>query len=152
MPESEPEGSESRDLSRVPAHLRSSVFKPGQSGNPGGMPQGTPTTVSAVLKEAMKRGGVEVAVQSALEILGKPNHRHWLGAFKEIMDRTEGKVADRIHHELKRFEEGIELKDGRRASGPVPLPKVVSQPAQTESGAARAVPDDPAGEDCDRPT
>ena len=143
MADDEQEGS-GRDLSKVPPQLRGSVFKPGQSGNPGGAPKNVPLTISGVLKLAMAEGGVESAVRSALEVLKNPNHKHWLGAFKEVMDRTEGKVADRIQHELKRFEEGIELKDGRESSGPVPLPKVHEHgPPADENGAALPIQDGP---------
>lgn len=135
MPETEGEGSNGRDLSHVPKQLRPHLFKPGESGNPGGMPKGYPRTVSAVLKQAMQEGGVELAVQGALEILSKPSHKFWFPVFREVMDRTEGKVADRIHHEMKRFEEGIELRDGRSKDGPVPLPTIVEQPEEERPAA-----------------
>ena len=148
MADSEPEVSKQsevpKDLCKVPEQLRAHVFKPGQSGNPGGMPKDTPTTVSAVLRQAMKQGGVELAVRSAIEILARPNHKHWFAVFREIMDRTEGKVADKIHHEMKRFEEGIELRDGRAKSGPVPLPTVIDSPSVHPAGAPSVKEEGPA--------
>jgi hypothetical protein len=76
-------------------------FKPGQSGNPGGRPKGRSVTecLRAIL-EAREMGGkpapggrqiselvAMVLVKGALK--GDPRH------IKELLDRTEGKVAER---------------------------------------------------------
>ena len=149
MPDSEPESSavvvpEDRDLSRVPEHLRKYCIRPGVSGNPGGQPKDMPITFSGLMKKVMRNGGSEVAVKSALTILANPNHRHWLGAFRDIIDRTVGKVTEKIQHEMKKFDEGVELKDGRLASGPVPLPRADIIQVPIEKGAIPA--DDPSNE------
>jgi hypothetical protein len=132
MPEPEQENTPSEALARVPEHLRPFLFQKGESGNPGGRPKGTPTTVSGLMKLAMKAGGADLAVREALKIMANGNHKHFPVVLRDMMDRTEGKVADRIQHEMKRFEEGVTLKDGRDKLGPVPLPTVIDQPAKLE--------------------
>lgn len=74
-------------------HLAQYQFKPGQSGNPGGRPKKLPGTIAlrADLQDpelAQKLGRVQI--RKAL--------RGDTRAFKEILDRVEGKVPIRIEH------------------------------------------------------
>ena len=70
-------------------------WKPGQSGNPGGRPKGESLTAGLRRRlEAEHRGRtlaeavIEALVRGAVQ--GKPQH------IKEVLDRVEGKVTDKL--------------------------------------------------------
>lgn len=70
-------------------------FKPGQSGNPKGRPKGT--SLTARLRKALDKNDGELAellIKVAIREAGKGK----FSFFKEIMDRTDGKVAEK--HEV----------------------------------------------------
>jgi hypothetical protein len=97
-------------------------WKPGQSGNPAGRKKGQ-VGLSATLKLAMKSGGTNAAVYSALEILSDPNHRHFATIFKEVFDRVEGPVKQAIEHSIAtQLMEGIELQGSSKGREPQGLP------------------------------
>lgn len=68
-------------------------FQPGQSGNPAGRPKGTSLTDK--LREIIDKNEGEVAdalVRAAVKAALKGDFRFW----QEIINRVEGKVADRV--------------------------------------------------------
>lgn len=78
-----------------PDNITAHQFKPGQSGNLNGRPKGK--TVTERLQKIINENEGEIAdalVKSALKQALKGDHRF----FKEILDRVEGKVVDRIQH------------------------------------------------------
>lgn len=69
-------------------------FKPGQSGNPGGRPKKLPITeaLQEILADPEKaRAYVLAALKHAIKS-GSASH------FKEINDRVEGRVVERVEH------------------------------------------------------
>src|SRR5690348_18338869 len=93
-----PSPENSGDISHVPENFRPHLFKPGQSGNPGGRPKKKPLTVELekILDTVShdKAGKtyatrlVEAAVRRAIK---KSDF-----ALKEIWERTEGKVPQAL--------------------------------------------------------
>lgn len=82
-------------MAKPPKNLKDHCFKPGQSGNPRGRPKGK--TVTERLQKIINENEGEIAdalVKTALKHALKGDHRF----FKEILDRVEGKVADRVQH------------------------------------------------------
>ncbi len=72
-------------------------FKPGQSGNPGGMPKGyvsLTTLIRAELQKADRNG--KTNAQKLIERLIKDAVAGQFAKAKEILDRHDGKVPDRI--------------------------------------------------------
>jgi hypothetical protein len=70
-------------------------FKPGQSGNPNGRPKSKPIT--AAIKKLLDKndGAALLAIAAAsIEKASEGDHRH----LKEILDRVEGKVLDKVEH------------------------------------------------------
>jgi hypothetical protein len=70
-------------------------FQPGKSGNPMDRPTERPLTAS--LREALDANDgelIEMLVQVAVEKAKEGNFRY----FKEIMDRVDGKVTDKVQH------------------------------------------------------
>ena len=68
-------------------------FKPGQSGNPKGRPKGT--SITARLKRIMEQDDGNVAealAKAATKAALKGDYRFW----KEIIDRIDGKVPDKV--------------------------------------------------------
>jgi hypothetical protein len=61
-----------------------SQFRPGQSGNPGGLPKGTPKVSIALMKLLAEDASNEFAPKSKAE-------RGDVAAIRELSDRTEGK-------------------------------------------------------------
>ena len=75
--------------------LKQFQWKKGQSGNPSGRPKGIPSLEAALRHrleqsdgEDFMRAGVDVAFKKAM----KGEHRFWTS----ILERLDGKVADRI--------------------------------------------------------
>lgn len=66
-------------------------FKPGKSGNPGGRPKKTPLT-EALQRIVQDPQAADKLAKSIVKEANKGNHK----AFKEIADRVEGKVANRV--------------------------------------------------------
>lgn len=76
-------------------NIRAHRFKPGQSGNPKGRPKGS--SITPRLKRIVEENDGEIAdalVKSAIKNALKGDFRFW----NAIMERVEGKVADRIQH------------------------------------------------------
>ena len=79
-------------------------FKPGQSGNPGGLPKGTPKMSVAYMKllalspdELKSFKPKNVAEEIALkQVRAACKSSKALASVKEITDRTEGKVPQRV--------------------------------------------------------
>ena len=70
-------------------------FRPGESGNPKGRPTERPFTIA--LREALDANDgelVETLAQVAIDKALSGDFRY----FKEIMDRTDGKVTDKVQH------------------------------------------------------
>ena len=79
----------SRDISN--ANLK--MFEPGESGNPGGRPKGM--SITAELRKLLDDGTVAEDIAKALIKLAKDtNFKGNVAAFKELLDRTDGKVTD----------------------------------------------------------
>lgn len=73
------------------------TFPPGVSGNPKGRPRDEDRLVSLVLKR--HPGLPSKAADELARILGDGDHRHWMAALREWLDRTEGPVASQnMHH------------------------------------------------------
>lgn len=86
-------------------------FKPGQSGNPAGLPKGT-RWMKTRLRELLEQGGLGDKVLDALINKAKDGD---VQAIREILDRIDGKVAQGIEAEHTggitiRFEEPPEYK------------------------------------------
>lgn len=73
-------------------------WKPGQSGNPAGRPKDEDRLVSLVLKR--HPGLPSKAADELARILGDGDHRHWMAALREWLDRTEGTVQQSTHHHV----------------------------------------------------
>ncbi len=84
-------------------------FKPGQSGNPGGMPKGTPR-VDAAYRRLLEMTPEELAVwepRTGAEILAaeqfkracNPKAKQTLSYAERISDRTDGPIIRKIHKE-----------------------------------------------------
>lgn len=73
-------------------------WQPGQSGNP----KGRPTDAERFMARLLKRhpGSLDDAADAMAEVLRDPGNRHWLGALREALDRTEGPVASQTHHHV----------------------------------------------------
>ncbi len=70
-------------------------FRPGQSGNPAGRPPGP---LTALLRDTLNANDgelIESLVRKAIDKALSGNFRY----FKEIMDRVDGKVTDRLEDE-----------------------------------------------------
>jgi hypothetical protein len=76
-------------------------FKPGQSGNPAGKPVGA-GGLTRVLKRLLKDNNGEITEKMAMQAIEHAMQGDFR-YFKEIIDRTDGKVPDAMHHtgELK---------------------------------------------------
>lgn len=86
-------------------------FKPGQSGNPAGLPKGT-KWLKTRLRELLESGGLGDRV---LEALIKKAQDGDVQAIREILDRIDGKVAQEVDQNVSgginiRFEEPEEYK------------------------------------------
>jgi hypothetical protein len=69
------------------------MWQPGESGNPAGKPPGT--TLTKKLRDIVEKNEGEVAdalVRAAVKAALKGDFRFW----QEIINRVEGKVADRV--------------------------------------------------------
>src|SRR5207253_1594274 len=84
----------------IPPHLAAHAFKPGQSGNPGGRPKGR--TVSAILLEVLGRDAGKGNGRTVADVLAEVIVKEALGGdfrfAKEVLERTEGKVTDKVEH------------------------------------------------------
>lgn len=67
-------------------------YLPGYSGNPGGKPIGTLSLVGILRKQLTEHPEDAQAIVTALITMGKTRE---LGAIKELLDRIDGKVAER---------------------------------------------------------
>jgi hypothetical protein len=70
-------------------------FQPGKSGNPKGRPTERPLTIA--LREALDANDgelIKILVQVAIDEALSGNFRY----FKEIFDRSDGKVSDKVQH------------------------------------------------------
>src|SRR5262245_49408478 len=77
-------------------------FVPGRSGNPSGMPRGTPKISVALMKILATRLGedfkpVNHADRIALTLLKKAEIDQDIHAIKEILERTEGRVSVNVN-------------------------------------------------------
>jgi hypothetical protein len=82
----------------MPGGVTGKGWKPGQSGNPGGRPKGR--SVTALLRELLDQEHNQKKLAELLaERLLKEALTGKLGHIKEVLDRTEGKVADRVQIE-----------------------------------------------------
>jgi hypothetical protein len=93
VPEKQGENREQVGPGKPPVKHR---FKKGRSGNPGGRPKGT--SITAILRELLNRPTEDGRVV-AEELADVFIERAKAGQFKfakEILDRTEGKVPDRV--------------------------------------------------------
>ncbi len=85
--------SSSNLIDRIPPEKR---FQPGVSGNPAGRPPNK-DSITYQLKQALAKGeGIEAKKLAAMAI--KEANAGSYPHFKEILDRTDGKVADRTDH------------------------------------------------------
>lgn len=76
-------------------NIKPHQFKPGQSGNPKGRPRGS--SITPRLKRIIEENEGEIAdalVKSAIKNALKGDFRFW----NAIVERLEGKVADRVQH------------------------------------------------------
>ena len=67
-------------------------WKPGQSGNPGGRPAGK--SITAELRKLIDSGTNAQDMAKILYEMAKRMSPDQLRAFKELLDRTDGKVAE----------------------------------------------------------
>ena len=65
-------------------------YAPGVSGNPAGRP----TDAERVMRRMVRMfpDAPEKAARALYEAVSNSEHKHWLGAFREYLDRTEGPV------------------------------------------------------------
>lgn len=73
-------------------------WQPGESGNPKGRPRDEDRLVSLVLKR--HPGLPSKAADELARILGDGDHKHWMAALREWLDRTEGPIASQTHHHV----------------------------------------------------
>ena len=79
-----------------PGNQLGKQFRPGESGNPTGRPTERPLTVA--LRDALDANDgelVETLAQVAIDKAKGGDFRY----FKEIMDRVDGKVTDKVQHD-----------------------------------------------------
>jgi len=80
---------------------RNTRWKPGQSGNPKGRPKGI-RYISESLRELLDqkdkdgRTNAQLIAEALIEAAKNPNSKMASGLIKEILDRTEGKVPDKV--------------------------------------------------------
>jgi len=68
-------------------------WKPGQSGNPGGRPEGK--SITAELRKLIDKGTNAEDIANVLYDIAKSKlNRNQIIALKELLDRTDGKVPD----------------------------------------------------------
>jgi phage gp16-like protein len=75
------------------AHLKKHMWKPGQSGNPGGRPKGASLTNR--LRKALDANDgqlAEVVVKVLLREAAKGKYQH----LREVLDRVDGKVVQKV--------------------------------------------------------
>ena len=72
-------------------------FKPGQSGNPAGLPKGT-RWMKTRLRELLEQGGLGDKVLDALINKAKDGD---VQAIREILDRIDGKVAQEVEQKTE---------------------------------------------------
>lgn len=91
-------GSKERPLIPQPHGGAIAPLPPGVSGNP----RGRPTDAERLVAKLLKRhpGSLDKAADAWAEVLADSTNRHWLGALREAMDRTEGPVASQTHHHV----------------------------------------------------
>ena len=86
------------DISHVPENFRPYLFKPGQSGNPGGRPKRKPLTeelekiLQSTGRDPQQRTYARRLVESAVKRAIKKSDF----ALKEVWERTEGKVPQAV--------------------------------------------------------
>lgn len=91
------EQSKNSDNHKKVEHLKPHQWKPGQSGNPSGRPKGA-VSLTAKLRQALEveiKPGLTTAdllVKVAIKAASKGDYKFW----KEILDRIDGKVPDKI--------------------------------------------------------
>ena len=84
-----------KEKSNKADHLKQFQWKKGQSGNPSGRPKGIPSLEAALrrrLEEADGADWMQALVEVAFKKATKGDHRFW----NSILERLDGKVADRI--------------------------------------------------------
>lgn len=85
---------ENRDLTAVPPEIRPHVFKPGQSGNPGGRPKKLTRHLERLLDQKDEKG--RTYAERLVESVVKRAIKRSDSALKEIWERTEGKVPQAV--------------------------------------------------------
>jgi hypothetical protein len=107
------------------------AFKPGQSGNPGGLPKGTPKVSVALMKLLRSDPGEVFTPKSRAEVIAYALYNRAVtgdvSAIKELSDRTEGKspatmnvIADDQALHYRQVAEKLSAQYGK------PLEQVVS--------------------------
>jgi hypothetical protein len=75
-------------------------FKPGQSGNPKGRPQGT--SLTAIIKRVLaEQDGNGTKADKLIEVAMRAARTGDFRVFKELIDRNDGKIADQIQADGK---------------------------------------------------
>lgn len=82
-------------------------FKPGESGNPGGLP-------GVNLSERIARAVLAQFEPSAIEGLGKKLSKGDVQVFRELAERADGKLKDIHEHKIGPVEHTIRFGDGER--------------------------------------
>ena len=98
------------------------IFKPGVSGNPGGVPRNTPRITTALMKILRTPLGeqfhpVNQADRIALILLKRATIDEDMVAIKEILERTEGKVSVNLNVGTVERLSDQELEDLMRRAG-----------------------------------
>lgn len=105
------------------SHLIPHRWRKGQSGNPGGRPEGA-VSITKIIRECCRHGGAEMAVASMMEVLSDPNHKHFAAMLGTLLERMDGKVGSQLEDALlKRLQEGISLNTSPRPDVELPLPQ-----------------------------
>jgi hypothetical protein len=110
----------------MPGGITGKGWVPGQSGNPGGRPKGR--SVTALLRQLLDQEHNQKKLAELLaERLLKEALTGKLGHIKEVLDRTEGRVADRVQVEAAEGQ-GLVINLVRRSDLPPGSPPTPAGP------------------------
>lgn len=94
-------------------------WQPGQSGNPKGRPPDAERLLARMLRR--HEGVLDRAADELARVLSDGDHRHWLGALREALDRIDGPVTKQHEHQITAVERRkVRIVDAETLAEPPP--------------------------------